>query len=445
MKTSCIILATDLEVQMRSAIPTALHLLLGKPLFQYAMDAVKDMCEEKPVIIIGDDNEEIQKIVGDQVTIAVQEHPSGMGEAILQAKGKLPGESDMVLVTSANQPLLSNDTLSYLVKEQSSNDGPITILTYYGENPGGMGCVARGEEGGISNIVVEMQASPQELDAGVYCFSAAWLWENLPQISLSSEEEDILAELIRKAVAEGHNFKAVQLENPQEALRIHNRVNLAEAEAALREQVNHEWMMAGVTFIDPDRTYIDRDVKIGPDTIIFPDTYLYGECRIGEGCRLGPNSVIHRSIIGNRCTVLSSVIEDAVIEDDVDIGPFSHMRKGAHLAQGVHIGNFGEVKNSYLGPDTKMGHFSYIGDGTIGTNVNIGAGTITCNFDGEKKNPTIIEDDVFVGSDTMLVAPVKLEKGSRTGAGSVVTKDVPEKTIVAGVPARAVRKLEEND
>jgi len=430
---------------MASTIPTGLHLLLGKPLVQYVIDAVKDIVEDKPVIVIGERIEEFQKIIGDQATFILQDHPSGMEDTILQAEGKLRGVSDLVLVTTADKPLLSIETLAQLVKEQSTNAGPVTILTFYGDNPHGFGRVVRDGDGEISHIVGEDQTSSQELNAGVYCFNATWLWEKLSQIVSSTNEEENLAKVIRRAVVDGQIVKAVQLENPTEAVQIQNRVILAETAAALRSQINQDWMLAGVTYIDPERTYIDRDVKIGQDTIIYPDTYVYGECWIGEGCRIGPNSIIHRSKIGNRCTVLSSVIEDAIIEDDVDIGPFSHMRKGAHLAQGVHVGNFGEVKNSYLGPGTKMGHFSYIGDGTIGRNVNIGAGTITCNFDGKKKNPTIIEDNVFIGSDTMLVAPVKLEKDSRTGAGSVVTKDVPGKTIVAGVPARAIRKLEKND
>jgi bifunctional UDP-N-acetylglucosamine pyrophosphorylase/glucosamine-1-phosphate N-acetyltransferase len=204
-------------------------------------------------------------------------------------------------------------------------------------------------------------------------------------------------------------------------------------------------MLAGVTMVDPERTYIERQVKIGTDTTIYPGTFLHGNSVIGSGCTIGPNSQVRDSVIGNNCRIFYSVLEEARLEDMVGIGPFSHLRKGAYLAKGVHIGNFGEVKNSTIGQGTKVGHFSYIGDARIGNNVNIGAGTITCNYDGVRKNPTEIEDDVFIGSDTMLVAPVKLEKGSRTGAGSVVTKDVPQNSVVAGVPARAIRKVEEDD
>ena len=201
-------------------------------------------------------------------------------------------------------------------------------------------------------------------------------------------------------------------------------------------------MLAGVSIIDPATTYIESTVTLGEDTVIWPNTHLRGATRIGEGCEIGPNTIIRNTTIGDRCRVFSSVLESAAVEEGVDIGPFAHLRKGAHLAAGVHMGNFGEVKNSYLGPGTKMGHFSYIGDATIASEVNIGAGTITCNYDGKNKHPTIIEEGVFIGSDTMLVAPVKIGEGARTGAGSIVTKDIPPYTLAVGVPARAIRKLE---
>jgi bifunctional UDP-N-acetylglucosamine pyrophosphorylase/glucosamine-1-phosphate N-acetyltransferase len=201
-------------------------------------------------------------------------------------------------------------------------------------------------------------------------------------------------------------------------------------------------MAAGVTMRDPATTYIEAGVTIGIDTEILPNTHLLGDTHVGQGCQLGPNTVIQDTRLGDRCIVSSSILEMAVLEDEVDVGPFGHLRKGAYLAKGAHIGNFGEIKNATLGPGTKMGHFSYIGDATIGPNVNIGAGTITCNYDGVRKNHTEIDADVFIGSDTMLVAPLKLGKGSRTGAGAVVTKDVPPHTLAVGIPARRIRKLE---
>jgi bifunctional UDP-N-acetylglucosamine pyrophosphorylase/glucosamine-1-phosphate N-acetyltransferase len=302
----------------------------------------------------------------------------------------------------------------------------------------------------VQAVVEEAQATPEqlairELNTSVYCFRADWLWEALPRIPLSPKGEYYLTDLVGIAAAEGHSVQAIVQEDLNEMIGINTRVDLADAEALLRRRINRNWMLSGVTMIDPATTYIEPGVTIGQDTTIWPNTYLQGNTVIGENCSLGPNAILRDTRVGNGCRVLASVLERAILEDEVDMGPFGHLRKGAHLAQGVHMGNFGEIKNSYLGPGTKMGHFSYIGDATIGPNVNIGAGTITCNYDGEKKHATEIGAKVFVGSDTMLVAPLKLGEGSRTGAGAVVTKDVPPHTLVVGVPARAIRKLEKRD
>ena len=220
-------------------------------------------------------------------------------------------------------------------------------------------------------------------------------------------------------------------------------VQLAEAETLARRCINERHMLAGVRLIDPAATYIEVSVQIEAGTIIQPNTHLQGATRIGADCTIGPNTIVRDSVIGDRCKVEASVVEGAALEDDVDVGPFAHLRKGAHLAAGVHMGNFGEVKNSYLGPGSKMGHFSYVGDTTIGENANIGAGTVTCNYAGQKKHPTIIEDDVFIGSGAMLVAPVKIGAGASVGAGSVVTRDVPANSVAYGVPARIKGRMRE--
>jgi bifunctional UDP-N-acetylglucosamine pyrophosphorylase/glucosamine-1-phosphate N-acetyltransferase len=235
------------------------------------------------------------------------------------------------------------------------------------------------------------------------------------------------------------------IQDAEEAIGINNRLHLAEAEAVLRRRINEQWMLSGVTIIDPQTTYIEPDVQIGKDTVVWPNSYLHGSTRVGESCVIGPNSLISDTQIGNRCRVLFSMLEKAILEDDVEVGPFARLRRGAHLARGVHMGNFGEIKNAYLGPGTKMGHFSYIGDATIGAGVNIGAGTITCNYDGEQKHHTEIESGAFIGSDTMLVAPVKIGSGASTGAGAVVTKDIPPDTLAVGMPARVIRKKQKRE
>jgi bifunctional UDP-N-acetylglucosamine pyrophosphorylase/glucosamine-1-phosphate N-acetyltransferase len=234
--------------------------------------------------------------------------------------------------------------------------------------------------------------------------------------------------------------RSISVEDPEESIGINTRIHLATAEAVLRKRVNNKWMLNGVTIIDPATTYIEKDVTIGEDTTIWPNTYLRGKSLIGSASNIGPNCIIQDTIIGDECKVYFSVLDQAQLENRVEVGPFARLRKGTHLAEGVHMGNFGEVKNSYLGEGTKVGHFSYIGDANIGPHVNIGAGTITCNFDGVKKYPTEIGEGAFIGSDTMLVAPLKIGENATTGAGSVVTKDVPADSVAVGIPARVIRK-----
>jgi len=447
MILKAIIMAAGQGTRMRSKLPKVLHPLLGQPLIQYSVDTVTQVTGEKPVVVIGHGGDAVRQKLGAQAEYVLQAEQLGTGHAVKQAESLLRGNAELVLVVAADMPLLTVATLQQLVDVQQANPGPLTLLTLLTDQPRGFGRVVRDGHGDVRAIVEEAQATPaqlaiKELNAGAYCIRSEWLWDALTRIPLAPKGEYYLTDLVEIATAEGATVQAVCLQEASQAIGINTRVHLAEAEALLRQRINQEWMLAGVTLIDPATTYIEPTVTLGADTIVWPNTYLRGFTQIGEDCEIGPNTFIHSTKIGNGCKILSSVLEQAVVEDDVDIGPFAHLRKGAHLASGVHMGNFGEVKNSYLGPGTKMGHFSYIGDATIAEDVNIGAGTITCNFDGKQKHPTVIEEGVFIGSDTMLVAPVKIGEGARTGAGSVVTKDVPPYTLAVGVPARPIRKLE---
>jgi bifunctional UDP-N-acetylglucosamine pyrophosphorylase/glucosamine-1-phosphate N-acetyltransferase len=375
----------------------------------------------------------------------------GTAHAVQAAASLLRGQSELVLVTYADMPLLRAETLSHLVEAQSHSSSVLTLLTVVTDSPRGFGRILRAVDGRVQAIVEEAQATPEqlaihELNAGVYCFSADWLWDALQRIPLSPKGEYYLTDTVALAIAEGHSVQALSVEDPQELLGINTRVHLAEADRAMRQRINEHWMLEGVTLIDPDSTYIESEVKLGRDTVVWPDTYLQGQTTIGAGCQIGPNTILRDTQVGSRCTILASVLEGALLEDEVNMGPYAHLRKGAHLGKGVHMGNFGEVKNSYLAPGVKMGHFSYIGDAQIGEDVNIGCGTITCNFSPDgKKNPTEIGAGAFIGSDTLLVAPIKVGEGAITGSGAVVTHDVPPYTLVVGVPARPLRKLEHRD
>ncbi|MDH5506912.1 MAG: bifunctional UDP-N-acetylglucosamine diphosphorylase/glucosamine-1-phosphate N-acetyltransferase GlmU [Anaerolineae bacterium] len=446
MTIDSVLLAAGHGTRMRSKLHKVLHPLAGQPMIWHSLQALKAAGSQDPVVVVGHQAEAVRQAIGSEVQFALQEEQLGTGHAVQQAEGMLRGKGDLVLVTFADMPLVTGETLQKLIDRQKSNDGPFTMLTVIAQDPRGFGRVLRNADGHVMAIVEHAHATAEqleirELNASAYCFEADWLWDNLANISLSPKGEYYLTDLVEIAVKQGSTVAAVVLDDANEAIGINTRVHLAEAEAALRRRINNEWMLAGVTLMDPSTTYIEAGVRIGGDTVIYPNSSLQGETQIGAECSIGPNTMVRSSQIGDRCKVFASVVENAKLENDVDIGPYGHLRKGAHLADGVHMGNFGEVKNAYLGPGTKAGHFSYIGDATIGKNVNIGAGTITCNFDGEKKNHTEIEDDVFIGSDTMLVAPLKIEKGARSGAGSVITKNVPADTVVAGIPARAIRKL----
>ncbi len=450
MTATAVILAAGQGTRMRSALPKVLHALLGRPMAWYALEAARQATGAQPVMVVGHEAETVQRALGDQARFVVQEPQLGTGHAVAQASPLLQDRAGSVLVTYADMPLLRAETLTRLMQAQESHAGPITMLTVVADDPRGFGRVVRNSAGQVQAVVEEPQATPEqlairELNVGVYCFAAGWLWEALERIPLSPKGEYYLTELVGIAVADGLSVQALVAEDLSEMIGINTRVHLAEAEAVLRRRINREWMLAGVTLVDPATTYIEPGVTLGRDTVVWPNSYLQGDTHIGEACTIGPNTIVRDTRMGDRCKVLASVLESAVLEDDVDMGPFGHLRKGAHLAQGVHMGNFGEVKDSYLGAGTKMGHFSYIGNATIGPDVNIGAGTITCNYDGVNKHPTEIGAGVFIGSDTMLVAPVKLGEGSRTGAGAIVTKDVPPHTLAVGMPARAIRNLEKRD
>jgi bifunctional UDP-N-acetylglucosamine pyrophosphorylase / glucosamine-1-phosphate N-acetyltransferase len=448
MKVTAVILAAGQGVRMKSKVLKVLHPVCGKPMLAYALAVAGSASTEKPVVVIGKDGETLRTYLGDAAVCVLQNPPLGTGHAVQQAEATLRGKTDLVLVTYADMPLLRTETLVRLVETQKNNPGPITMLTVIAADPRGFGRVIRASDGHVQAIVEEAAASPeqlsiQELNVGAYCFSAEWLWQALGRIPLSKKGEYYLTDTVELAVKAGLPVQALVSQDLTESIGINTRIHLAEAEAAMRARINHNHMLAGVTIVNPAETYIDPDVTIGMDTVIWPNTYLHGKTVIGAGCTIGPNTMADDTSIGDGCTILAAVMEKAVVEDNVSIGPFARLRKGAHLCKGVHMGNFGEVKDSTLGPGTKMGHFSYLGNATIAADVNIGAGTITCNYDGVHKNPTEIGEGAFIGSDTMLVAPVKIGAHAKTGAGAVVTKDVEADTLVVGVPARPIRKLNE--
>ncbi len=445
-KLAGVVLAAGQGTRLKSARPKVLHPLAGRPLVHYAVEAMAAAAGHPPVLVVGPDSAEVRAALGDRAAYAVQPQALGTADAVRCAADELQGRCDAVVVSYADMPLLRPETLRALVEQQASNPGPLTLLSLSSSRRGDFGRVVRDGAGRVQAVVEAAQATPEQLrltevNVGAYCFNAEWLWPALARLPLSPKGEYYLTDLVGLAAGEGQPVAAVTIDDEDEVIGINNRVQLAEAETALRRRVNTGWMLAGVTLADPATTYIEPGVELGPDTLVLPNTHLTGRSVVGAECVIGPNTILRDTTVGDRCRVECSVLEGAWLAEDVSVGPFAHLRSGARLERGVHMGNFGEVKNSTLGPGVKMGHFSYVGDATLGPEVNVGAGTITCNFDGVRKNPTVVGAGAFIGSDTMLVAPVTVGAGARTGAGAVVTKNVPPDTLAVGVPARVIRRL----
>jgi bifunctional UDP-N-acetylglucosamine pyrophosphorylase / glucosamine-1-phosphate N-acetyltransferase len=444
MSVRVIILAAGLGTRMKSSQPKMLHTLCGRPMILWALEIAKAASLQKPVLVVGHEADAVRAVAGAEAECVEQPKLLGTADAVRRAEGILRGKADHVLVFYGDMPLWKPETLRALAAAGEREPGPLSFLTGNCEDIRNFGRVIRDGAGKVVEIVEEAHATEEqkkihEVNLGAYCFRGDWLWPALAQVAPSPKGEYYLTDLVAMAVRAG-GAQGIPVPDEEEWIGINTRAHLAEAEAAMRRRINRRWMEAGVGMQDPATAYISFEATIGEGTLILPNTHLEGKTAIGRDCIIGPNTIVRRSAVGDRCRMEASVVEDATLEEDVVIGPFGHLRSGAYLARGAHMGNFGEVKNSRLGAKAKMGHFSYLGDATVGADANIGAGTITCNFDGKQKNKTEIGAGAFIGSDTMLVAPVKIGKGARTGAGSVVTRDVPDGETVAGVPAKKLRK-----
>ena len=436
-----VVLAAGRGTRMLSRRPKVLHDLCGRPLLQWVIEAAFSVLGIPPLVVIGPDHSEVSELFAERARFCIQPTPRGTGDAIAQALPYLMPDADTVLVLHGDMPLLQAGTLQQLVDCQGKEAGPaLALLVISRLQSQGFGRVVRDTQGGFSAIVEERNCTPSQLaisefNAGVYVFKVEWLRKEIGNLTLQSSQEKYLTDMPGMAVAAGIAVQTVAAA-PEEASGINTRVELAEAARLMRRRINSAHMLSGVTIVDPASTYIDADVIIGSDTHVGPGTVLTGATRIGQGCKVGFGTELHNTSVGNNCRIRQSSLEGATLEDDCDVGPFARMRPGAHLGQSVHVGSFGEIKNSHLGNHVTMGHFSYVGDADIAAYVNIGAGTITCNFDGDEKHRTVVEEGAFLGSGTKLVAPVRVGREARTGAGSVITRDVPARTLVYGVPAR---------
>ena len=446
-KLAGIILAAGEGRRMNSQTPKVLHRLCGKELIRYPVELLGRLGVNRTVVVVSPANQDaVKALLGDDVEYAVQPSMTGTAGAVKAAASTLQGQAEQLVVIGGDAPLVTDDSVRRLLDGHLKAGRQMSIMSGIVQSSAGLGRIKRdiGSRQNVLGIVeatddLERDGQPVEVNSGVYCFQADWLWENLGQAGVSDNGESYLTDLAAVAAgSEGTVVAALPSNDPDEVLGINNRVELAHLEDIQRRRIREQWMLAGVTITDPSSVMIDGGVTIGQDTVILPNTMLLGKTSIGSNCEVGPGSVIKDSQIGDDCRVTSSTLEEAVMEAGADVGPFSHLRTGAYLESGVHIGNYVEVKESRFEVGSVMGHFGYVGDASIGTNVNVGAGTVTCNYDGKDKHRTVVEKDAFIGCDTMLVAPVTVGAGAVTGAGSVVTKDVPPARLAVGVPAKIV-------
>jgi len=446
-----IILAAGLGRRMKSETNKVLHRAAGRPLIDYVIDLASQISERPPVMVVGHQREVVQQHVGDRARYAVQEPQLGTGHAVLQAVDVLGGDvrGRKILILSGDVPLTRPETLKRLVEEHQRSGNALTLLTMNLEDPALYGRVVRDSDGAVTKIVEAKDANDQqrqirEVNAGIYLFDSEHLSDNLRRLSTNNAQgEYYLTDLIGMLRQSGKRVGAMVIDDPVEALGVNSRTELASVEAEIQRRVVERLMREGVTFRNPSTVVIDSTVAIGVDSVVYPFVTLEGTTRIGSGCVVEPGVHLHNVTVGNNVHLKTgTVAEDAIIEDEATVGPYAHLRPGTQLGKHVKVGNFVETKKAVFGEGAKASHLSYIGDAEVGADANIGAGTITCNYDGERKNPTEIGKDVFIGSDTMLVAPLKIGDNARTGAGAVVTKDVAPDTLVVGMPARAIRKLE---
>jgi len=438
---------------MKSNRAKVLHELGGAPLIAHVVRAAEALEPRSIITIVGHQAEEVEQAVlaevGELASFVIQEKQRGTGDAVESARSLLENSDSLVLVLSGDVPMIRVETLKKLIEYHNSTGAACSILSVRLENPTGYGRIIRDNDGGFRKIVEQRDATEEErqvreINSGIYCFEAGDLFRALRKIEPKNEQgEYYLTDVAEIMLASGGTVSVHLINDPREVSGINTRAELAEFENLIRRSAIRRLMIeSGVTFIDPSHAYISAEAQIGRDTVIHPNVTIEGKTVIGEGCVIRAGARITNSRLADNVVVKDhSVIADSQIESNCSVGPFAHLRMNAVLEEKATVGNFVEVKKSRLKRGTKAMHLTYLGDATIGERTNIGAGTVTCNYDGVNKHETIIEDDVKIGSDTMLVAPVRVGARSMTGAGSVVTKDVPPDSLVAGVPAEMKKKL----
>jgi bifunctional UDP-N-acetylglucosamine pyrophosphorylase/glucosamine-1-phosphate N-acetyltransferase len=436
---------------MRSRTPKVLHPICGQPMLGYVLAAARGATQARPLVVYSPATAAVCEAYDGEADFALQQEPRGTADAVAAAMAALPESTPEIVVLSGDVPLIEPATVLGVLEQRRGSGAVMALLTMNAVDPSGLGRVVRDGDGRVRQVIEERDASPaerqiDEINVGLYAFDASWLRGRLADVTPSASNGELyLPALVELALLDGRPVVALNVE-PDIALQgINDRVQLAAQAKLMQQRICERHMRAGVTIVDSARVRIDGAVEIAEDVTIEPDVVIRGASCIGRDSVIRSGSQIVDTRIGERCVVWASVLESAIVEDDVRIGPFSHLRPGAHIGSGAELGNFAEVKASRIGRGTRQHHFSYIGDAEVGEDVNIGAGTITANYDGRRKHRTTIGARAFIGSDTILRAPVEVGEAAVTGAGSVVTRDVPADMLAVGVPARIRAKRAPED
>jgi len=440
-----IVLAAGKGTRMKSASAKVLHEVAGRAMVRYPLVLLEALGCEQRVLVIGHQGDAVRQALSkEDIEFVEQRRQLGTGHALLAAHGALEGFRGDLVLLCGDVPLIRQGTLQALLETHRSHQAAVTVLSAMAPDPGGYGRILRrGQE--VLGIVEHKDATQQqravrEINTGIYVFEAPFVFEALGRVGTSNAQgEYYLTDVVEVARSLGRRVCALCCEDFSESLGVNDRVQLAEASALMRGRINEELMRAGVTFIDPKATYVDAGVTVGADTILHPNVHLQGTTRVGSNCVIEPGVLVRDCRVGDGVHVKSgSVLSGSSVGEGSDIGPMAHLRPGTELLGQNKIGNFVETKKARIGLGSKACHLSYLGDAELGSGVNVGCGTITCNYDGVNKHRTLIEDDVFIGSDTQLVAPVRIGRNSLIGAGSTITKDVPADALALSRPAQKI-------
>lgn len=432
VEIAALVLAAGEGTRMKSSLPKVLHPLLDRPILAYVLDCLRQARIERSLVVIGHGSEQVESyLAGSEVKTVLQDERLGTGHAVMSAADAFSDFSGKLLVISGDTPLLRVSTVDALLHAHEQEDAAVTILTSVPPDPEGYGRIVRDGQGRVVGIVEQKDATPEELricetNSSIYCFAADQLFSALTRLDRDNVQgEYYLTDVIKVLAGDGGTVASCTVDDYSETMGINSRQHVAEALAVLQRRINERWMAEGVTITAPEQTWIGVDVELGRDVTLSPQTQLLGKTAVGAGSKIGPGVRLVDSSIGKDVTIEQAVIRECIIEDGVNVGPYCSLRPGTVLRAGSKAGTFVEMKKTEVGQGSKVPHLSYMGDATIGRDANIGAGTITCNYDGKNKYPTVIEDGAFLGSDTMLIAPVRIGEGGVTGAGSAISKDVP--------------------